>query len=237
MRAATGGRNTTSELHGPHSNERSDGHILLIDPDPGSRTLIQRALEDCDACASVTSVATSASVPVGGLGAPLTLVLSSEVDHHEVAPLVDLLAQPDTRIVVVLRMRARERFEDLAGFPVDAVMHGEDLCGPAMAEVLAHRTQDTVVVSRQAVRQLFHLASSSTASAAPSPSLTEREAETLQFMASGMSNRQIARDMGITEHGVKRHVASIFAKLNCRNRTTAVAVALRTGLVSHQSPK
>jgi DNA-binding NarL/FixJ family response regulator len=93
------------------------------------------------------------------------------------------------------------------------------------------------VVSRQAVRQLLHLAGNSDAPASSTPSLTEREAETLEFMAAGMSNRQIARDMGITEHGVKRHVAHIFAKLNCRNRTTAVAVALRLGLVPHQPPE
>ncbi|MFJ9011595.1 response regulator transcription factor [Streptomyces canus] len=105
-----------------------------------------------------------------------------------------------------------------------------------MAEALAHRAHDTVVVSRQAVRQLLHLAGTD-APASSTPSLTEREGETLEFMAAGMSNRQIARDMGITEHGVKRHVAHIFAKLNCRNRTTAVAVALRLGLVPHQPPE
>src|SRR3954452_9901608 len=86
MMAATGGRNTTSERHSPQPSERSDGHILLIDPDPNSRTLIQRALEDSHPGAPVTSVASSAGVPVGGLGPPLTLVLSYEVDHHDVAP-------------------------------------------------------------------------------------------------------------------------------------------------------
>jgi DNA-binding NarL/FixJ family response regulator len=237
MTAATGGRNTTSERYGPHPRDRSDGHILLIDPDPSSRTLIRRALEDSRPCAPVTSVATSASVPVGELGSPLTLVLSSEVDHHDMAPLVGLMTRSDTHIVMVLRIQAHERFEDLTGFPVDAVVHSEDLRGPAMAEALAHRAHDTVVVSRQAVRQLLHLAGNSAASASSTPSLTEREAETLGFMAAGMSNRQIARDMGITEHGVKRHVAHIFAKLNCRNRTTAVAVALRSGLVPHQPPE
>ncbi|WP_419249341.1 response regulator transcription factor [Streptomyces canus] len=93
------------------------------------------------------------------------------------------------------------------------------------------------MVSRQAVRQLLHLTGNSDAPTSSTPSLTEREAETLEFMAAGMSNRQIACDMGITAHGLKRHVAHIFAKLNCRNRTTAVAVALRLGLVPHQPPE
>ncbi|WP_144070101.1 response regulator transcription factor [Nonomuraea indica] len=42
----------------------------------------------------------------------------------------------------------------------------------------------------------------------------------------------MARRLGISEHGAKRHVANILAKLNCSNRTLATAVALRRGLVS-----
>jgi DNA-binding NarL/FixJ family response regulator len=236
MTAATGGRNATSERHGALLNDRSDGHILLLDPDSNSRSLIRRALEDHGASAPVTSAATPASVPVDRLHTPLTLVVSSEVGHDEVAPLVELLMRPDTHIVMVLRLQAQEGFQDLVGFPVDAVVHVEDLHGPALGEALTRRAKNTVVVSRQAVRQLFHLAGKSGACCAATPSLTEREAETLQFMAAGMSNRQIARDMGITEHGVKRHISHIFAKLNCRNRTTAVAMALRTGLVQQEPP-
>ncbi|WLW50165.1 helix-turn-helix transcriptional regulator [Streptomyces sp. YU58] len=235
MTAATGGRNATGERHNALLNDGADGHILLIDPDPSSRSLIRRAVEDYSPSMPVTSAATSASVPVDGLDTPLTLVISSEVGHHEVAPLVEMLMRPDTHIVMILRMRARDGFEDLANFPVDAVVHSEDLHGPALGEALTHRARNTVVVSREAVRQLFHLAGKSGACTASTPSLTEREAETLQFMAAGMSNRQIARDMGITEHGVKRHISHIFAKLNCRNRTTAVAMALRTGLVQQEN--
>ncbi|MGV9311876.1 response regulator transcription factor [Streptomyces sp. NPDC003691] len=235
MTAATGGRSTTRQ-HKPLPKGRTGGHILLIDPDPVSRTLIRRALEESSPSAPVTSVATSASIPVGGVGAPLTLVVSSETDHQDVAPLVGLLTRPDTHVVMVLTGQTRERFDDLLGFPVDAVVRAEDLRGPAVAEALAHRADEMVAVSRRAVRQLLRLAGTSPESAAVAPSLTAREAETLNGMAAGMSNRQIARDMGISEHGVKRHVAHIFAKLNCRNRTTAVAVALRTGLVRHQLP-
>ncbi|MEU8869047.1 response regulator transcription factor [Streptomyces umbrinus] len=113
-------------------------------------------------------------------------------------------------------------------------MYTEDLRGPAVAEALAHRADETVEVSRHAVRQLLHLAGTSAASEVSTPSLTAREVETPTGTAAGMSNRQIARDMSIPEHRVKRHVALIFAKLNCRNRTTAVTVAFRTGLVPYR---
>lgn len=56
-------------------------------------------------------------------------------------------------------------------------------------------------------------------------SLTERESEVLQRLASGASNREISRSLFITESTVKRHVYNIFAKLNVRNRTEAALQA------------
>jgi DNA-binding NarL/FixJ family response regulator len=62
-------------------------------------------------------------------------------------------------------------------------------------------------------------------------SLTAREQEALALLAHGLVNKQIARRLRISEHGAKRLVASVLAKLGCPNRTLAVAVALREGLV------
>ncbi|WFE32722.1 response regulator transcription factor [Micromonospora sp. WMMD975] len=66
---------------------------------------------------------------------------------------------------------------------------------------------------------------------ADTPALTPREGETLRLLARGLSNRQIAGTMGITEHGAKRHVCHILAKLNCTNRTEAVTAAYQLGLL------
>ncbi|THA23570.1 response regulator transcription factor [Streptomyces sp. RKND-216] len=65
--------------------------------------------------------------------------------------------------------------------------------------------------------------------------LTAREQETLQLLAEGYSNKQIARSLQISQHGAKRHVANVLAKLNCPNRTLAVALALREGIVDDPS--
>lgn len=62
-------------------------------------------------------------------------------------------------------------------------------------------------------------------------SLTPREQQVLALLAQGFSNKQIARRIGISEHGAKRHVTNILAKLNAPNRTLAVALALQEGLV------
>jgi RNA polymerase sigma factor (sigma-70 family) len=60
--------------------------------------------------------------------------------------------------------------------------------------------------------------------------LTAREEETLQLLATGDSNREIARRLGISEQTVKNHVASIFRKLRVNDRTKAALVAVRLGL-------
>lgn len=60
--------------------------------------------------------------------------------------------------------------------------------------------------------------------------MTPREQEVLVLLVDGLSNKQIARRLGISVHGAKRHVANVLAKLDCSNRTLAVAKALREGL-------
>jgi two-component system, NarL family, nitrate/nitrite response regulator NarL len=67
------------------------------------------------------------------------------------------------------------------------------------------------------------------------PVLSPREAEVLDLLVDGLSNKQIARALRISEHGAKRHVANVLMKLNCPNRTLAVARALQDHLVPARS--
>ncbi|MGW4892730.1 LuxR C-terminal-related transcriptional regulator [Kitasatospora sp. NPDC004240] len=61
--------------------------------------------------------------------------------------------------------------------------------------------------------------------------LTGRQTETLALLAAGLSNKQIATRLRISEHGAKRLVASVLLKLGSPNRTTAVVTAIREGLI------
>ena len=61
--------------------------------------------------------------------------------------------------------------------------------------------------------------------------LTERENQVLQLLARGLANKQIAVQLGISEHTVKFHVSSIYIKLGATNRTEAVRKGLQRGLV------
>jgi DNA-binding NarL/FixJ family response regulator len=64
--------------------------------------------------------------------------------------------------------------------------------------------------------------------------MSERELEVVRLMVKGSSNQEIARALFITESTVKFHVTHILSKLNARDRTQAVLVALRRGLASLQ---
>jgi len=61
--------------------------------------------------------------------------------------------------------------------------------------------------------------------------LSAREVDVLDRLAEGLSNKLIAHALNISEHTVKTHVASIFAKLGASSRTEAVSQAIRRGLV------
>lgn len=63
-------------------------------------------------------------------------------------------------------------------------------------------------------------------------SLTQRETQVLELIATGQANKQIAISLDISEHTVKFHVSSIFSKIGANNRAEAVRKAIQQGLIS-----
>ena len=61
--------------------------------------------------------------------------------------------------------------------------------------------------------------------------LTERETDVLRLLALGLANKQIGRELGISEDTVKTHVSRVLAKLGAQSRTQAVLHAMRMGIV------
>jgi len=63
------------------------------------------------------------------------------------------------------------------------------------------------------------------------PTLTSREVEVIQLISQGLRNKEVGAMLGITEGTVQIHVKNIFAKLGVNDRTGAVQVAVRRGLI------
>jgi DNA-binding NarL/FixJ family response regulator len=65
----------------------------------------------------------------------------------------------------------------------------------------------------------------------PRADLTHREVEVMQFVARGLSNREIAAEIGRSDETVKLHLKNIFAKLGVADRTEAVTLAISRGIL------
>lgn len=68
-----------------------------------------------------------------------------------------------------------------------------------------------------------------------SDKLTRRQKEVLEMLARGSSNKEIARLLGLSEHTVKIHVTAILKLLSATNRTEAVIIAQRLGVIGKNS--
>ena len=101
---------------------------------------------------------------------------------------------------------------------IRAVVQGQSLISPSMASKLL--TEFNTLVRRAEEKQQF-----------PAPRLTDRELEVLKLVAQGMSNREIADDLYISENTVKNHVRNILEKLHLHSRMEAVVYAVREKLL------
>jgi DNA-binding NarL/FixJ family response regulator len=101
----------------------------------------------------------------------------------------------------------------------------------AIVDVEAGRFHVSATLARRSVTASDQAADDTTSKRASMIALTAREHQVLRLIAEGLSNRQVARSLSISEHGVKRTVGIILAKLNCPNRTLAVVRAIESGLL------
>jgi DNA-binding NarL/FixJ family response regulator len=89
------------------------------------------------------------------------------------------------------------------------------------------------VLSPRAVRNMFDVTASPPPRqehSHPDAGLTKRESDVLQLLAKGCSNREISRQLFLSEKTVKAHLAAVFRKLGVTNRTQAAMVAVSKGI-------
>ena len=114
--------------------------------------------------------------------------------------------------------------------PADGYLIESALTRTSLADTLRQLAGGQSPMPPALARGLVNRVRASEAGLAERPFLlTAREVRVLSLMADGHSNKEIARQLSISEHGAKRHVACVLAKLNCSNRTAAAALFLQHG--------
>jgi DNA-binding NarL/FixJ family response regulator len=103
---------------------------------------------------------------------------------------------------------------------VRAVHGGQSLINPSMAAKLL--TEFATLARRDEEERVEQI---------PAPRLTEREMQVLKLVARGMNNRDIGKELFISDNTVKNHVRNILEKLQIHSRMEAVMVAVRDKLI------
>ena len=99
-----------------------------------------------------------------------------------------------------------------------------------LAAAVAAAGQGLIVLPKAVTERLLHEPAASAEEL--SETLTAREREVLDLLGHGLSNKLIGRELHISEHTVKFHISSLYAKLGVNNRAEAVSRGARYGLIS-----
>ncbi|WP_194239759.1 response regulator transcription factor [Amycolatopsis sp. YIM 10] len=155
--------------------------------------------------------------------------------EHADEPLRELALECSTsgaKVLFVLTSTDQEDLAEATTLPADGFLLQNELTTEKLDDALQKVSNGDLAMPETMTRQLLSRVRKTGRSNGTRPVLlTPREHQALTLLAEGLSNKQIARKLGVSEHGAKRHVANVLAKLNSPNRTLAVAIALKEGLI------
>ncbi|NUT47682.1 MAG: response regulator transcription factor [Saccharothrix sp.] len=191
---------------------------------------LEQILRSLDAVTRVRSYASALdAVRIGPrAGAQVVILALWEIAEVGYVPPPD----GETKVLLLMDTSNPRHVLDAATIGASGFLDVQELDGRTLDDALHRLGAGEVPMPARLARDLLAKVRDSSESerAVNSKKVTPREHQVLVLMVEGLSNKQIARRLGISEHGVKRLVASILAKLNCANRTRAVVKAIRDGL-------
>ncbi|WP_328941205.1 response regulator transcription factor [Streptomyces sp. NBC_00250] len=169
---------------------------------------------------------------------PVDVIIMSctecDLDVHEES--LREVAGRGVKVLFLLESAAQHMIARAACLPVDGFLIQSELTGNTLDDAIRRISDGEISMPSTLARELLSQVRDRGTVKSPRPvSLTPREQQVLSLVADGLSNKQIARRLGISEHGAKRHVANVLAKLNSPNRTLAVVTALKEGLLPEQA--
>ena len=161
--------------------------------------------------------------------------------HHPDVTIMDLQLGGTSGVTAIRMIRA---LDPAARIVVLTMMRGdEDIYRAMEAGAVTYLLKDTAIEDLTQIIRDVHAGRSpqvspevraQMAARAERPVLTTREAEVLELVRRGLRNREIGTSLGISEETVQSHVRSILSKLDVPDRTAAVDVALRRGILHMQ---
>ena len=129
----------------------------------------------------------------------------------------------------ILVITANEREADIRR-ALEAGIHGYLLLGCRLGELI-----EGVTRVAEGLRYLSSSVAQRMADSLSHSSLTSREVQVLSLVATGVSNKAIARELKIETGTVKSHMTAIMTKLGATSRTQAAGIATMRGLVEHRA--
>ena len=106
--------------------------------------------------------------------------------------------------------------------------------GFLLKNTLRRELVDSIRMVHRAQQRILEEVALELAMHAADESLSPREMDVLRAVAQGQSNKAIARTLGIAEETVKTHMASVFTKLKANDRTHAVLIGVKRGIIQLQ---
>lgn len=143
---------------------------------------------------------------------------------------------PDLKVVILTVSDSDDDLFTAMDYGADGFLL-KSLTADEFIDLLEGLRQDEIAVTRHmATRLLKRGKGQQRRDGSRAGVLTAREVELLKLVATGLSNRAIAQELSVSPNTVKYHVKNILSKLNVQNRTEAVAIALKQGIISNNRP-
>ncbi len=211
--------------------------VMVVDDHPMWRDAVARDLEEADFDVVASVGEGSQALRIAGAAGPDVVVLDLQLpDVSGVEVVLGLLAaRPGTRVLILSVSGEQQDVLDAvkagaSGYIVKSVSRAEFI--DAVRRTAAGEPVFTPGLAGLVLGEFRRLAASSEGSRTDAPPLTEREAEILRMVATGLSYRQIAERLVISHRTVQNHVQNTLSKLQLHNRTELVRYAIEHGLDS-----
>lgn len=208
-------------------------HVMIVSPTPAMRAGLRALLSGDPDLDIETAAAGSGLAELDSPDGPPPVIIATPGG-------MDLAAaslRPGTALLLI--SGEAQDLQALSGLELRAWgVISPDATAEALQAAVRALAEGLVVASPELLRQALPAGAGAATAGdsdgeddAPVDPLTERENDVLLRLAQGLTNKQIALALGISEHTVKFHVSSIYSKLGVSSRTEALRKGARKGLV------